>query len=91
MYLIVVDIFDLVVVEVNFDGIIYVKGVLVFKQFVVYVGLECFLVGLCDYFCMYVFGNVSFDDLLVVLEKVLGCDLLNWGEQWLKMIGFNIL
>lgn len=31
MYLIVVDIIDFEVVKLNFDGIMYVKGVVVFK------------------------------------------------------------
>lgn len=82
---------DLAAVEVNFDGITYAKGASVLKQLVAYVGLEHFLAGLRDYFRTHAFGNATFNDLLVALEKASGRDLSNWGQQWLKTTGLNTL
>ncbi|NMM87451.1 aminopeptidase N [Rhodococcus sp. SRB_17] len=85
------DIPDLAAVEVNFDGITYAKGASVLKQLVAYVGLEPFLAGLREYFREHAFGNATFDDLLGALEKSSGRDLSDWGTQWLKTTGLNIL
>ncbi|MEV4631626.1 aminopeptidase N [Rhodococcus coprophilus] len=85
------DIPDLAAVEVNFDGITYAKGASVLKQLVAYVGQEPFLAGLRDYFRDHAYGNATFDDLLSALEKSSGRDLSDWGAQWLKTTGLNIL
>lgn len=85
------DIPDLAAVEVNFDGITYAKGASVLKQLVAYVGLEPFLAGLRAYFADHAYGNATFDDLLTALEKSSGRDLSDWGAQWLKTTGLNIL
>ncbi|WP_435594638.1 aminopeptidase N [Tsukamurella tyrosinosolvens] len=85
------DIPDLQAVEVNFDGITYAKGASVLKQLVAYVGLEPFLAGLRTYFVEHKFGNATFDDLLRALEASSGRDLSDWGAQWLKTTGINIL
>ncbi|MFC4127486.1 aminopeptidase N [Nocardia rhizosphaerae] len=85
------DIPDLHAVEVNFDGITYAKGASVLKQLVAYVGLQPFLAGLRDYFSEHAYGNATFDDLLAALEKASGRDLSDWGAQWLKTTGLNIL
>ncbi len=85
------DIPDLAAVEVNFDGITYAKGASVLKQLVAYVGLERFLAGLRDYFRAHAFGNATFDDLVNALEHASGRDLSDWGRQWLKTTGLNML
>ncbi|GAA5069120.1 aminopeptidase N [Nocardia callitridis] len=85
------DIPDLAAVEVNFDGITYAKGASVLKQLVAYVGLEPFLAGLRAYFAEHAYSNATFDDLLAALEKASGRDLSDWGAQWLKTTGLNIL
>ncbi|MCU1625056.1 MAG: aminopeptidase [Pseudonocardia sp.] len=85
------DIPDLQAVEVNFDGITYAKGASVLKQLVAYVGLEPFLAGLRDYFEAHKWGNATFDDLLSSLEKASGRDLSDWGAQWLRTTGLNLL
>ncbi|MBJ8346769.1 aminopeptidase N [Antrihabitans sp. YC2-6] len=85
------DIPDLAAVEVNFDGITYAKGASVLKQLVAYVGLEPFLAGLRSYFTDHAYGNATFDDLLSALEKSSGRVLSDWGSQWLKTTGLNIL
>ncbi|WP_328857693.1 aminopeptidase N [Williamsia herbipolensis] len=85
------DIPDIAAVEVNFDGITYAKGASVLKQLVAYVGLEDFLAGLRDYFDAHKFGNATFSDLLGALEKSSGRDLSDWGDQWLKTTGINVL
>ncbi|MEV6771824.1 aminopeptidase N [Nocardia sp. NPDC051030] len=85
------DIPDLAAVEVNFDGITYAKGASVLKQLVAYVGREPFLAGLRDYFTEHAYGNATFDDLVGALEKASGRDLSDWGAQWLKTTGLNIL
>ncbi|MEN3302622.1 aminopeptidase N [Pseudonocardia sp.] len=85
------DIPDLQAVEVNFDGITYAKGASVLKQLVAYVGLEPFLAGLRDYFEAHKWGNATFDDLLSALEKASGRDLSDWGAQWLRTTGLNLL
>ncbi|GAB4584009.1 aminopeptidase N [Nocardia sp. IFM 10818] len=85
------DIPDLAAVEVNFDGITYAKGASVLKQLVAYVGEEPFLAGLRDYFTEHAYGNATFDDLVGALEKASGRDLSDWGAQWLKTTGLNIL
>ncbi|WP_054813569.1 aminopeptidase N [Nocardia arizonensis] len=85
------DIPDLAAVEVNFDGITYAKGASVLKQLVAYVGLDPFLAGLRAYFADHAYGNATFDDLLAALEKSSGRDLSDWGAQWLKTTGLNIL
>jgi aminopeptidase N len=85
------DIPDLQAVEVNFDGITYAKGASVLKQLVAYVGLEPFLAGLRSYFTAHAWGNATFDDLLGALEESSGRDLSDWGEQWLKTTGLNLL
>ncbi|MCW0212474.1 MAG: aminopeptidase N [Pseudonocardia sp.] len=85
------DIPDLQAVEVNFDGITYAKGASVLKQLVAYVGLEPFLAGLRDYFEAHKWGNATFDDLLGSLEKASGRDLSDWGAQWLRTTGLNLL
>ena len=82
---------DLAAVEVNFDGITYAKGASVLKQLVAYVGLEPFLAGLRDYFRAHAFGNATFDDLVKALERASGRDLSDWGRQWLKTTGLNML
>ncbi|MDP0971122.1 M1 family aminopeptidase, partial [Klebsiella pneumoniae] len=71
--------------------ITYAKGASVLKQLVAYVGLEPFLAGLREYFREHAFGNATFDDLLGSLEKSSGRDLSDWGRQWLKTTGLNIL
>ncbi|MGQ0483000.1 MAG: aminopeptidase N [Pseudonocardia sp.] len=85
------DIPDLHAVEVNFDGITYAKGASILKQLVAYVGLEPFLAGLRDYFHAHAWGNATFDDLLGALEKASGRDLSDWGAQWLRTTGLNLL
>ncbi|ANY05594.1 aminopeptidase N [Pseudonocardia sp. HH130630-07] len=85
------DIPDLQAVEVNFDGITYAKGASVLKQLVAYVGLEPFLAGLRDYFAAHAWGNATFDDLLGALESASGRDLSDWGAQWLRTTGLNLL
>jgi aminopeptidase N len=85
------DIPDLQAVEVNFDGITYAKGASVLKQLVAYVGLESFLAGLRSYFTAHAWGNATFADLLGALEKASGRDLSDWGAQWLKTTGLNLL
>jgi aminopeptidase N len=85
------DIPDLAAVEVNFDGITYAKGASVLKQLVAYVGLEHFLAGLRDYFALHKFGNATFADLLGALERSSGRDLSDWGAQWLKTTGINVM
>lgn len=85
------DIPDLHAVEVNFDGITYAKGASILKQLVAYVGLEPFLAGLRDYFEAHKWGNATFDDLLGALEKSSGRDLSDWGAQWLRTTGLNLL
>ncbi|MEE3850748.1 aminopeptidase N [Gordonia sp. LSe1-13] len=85
------DIPDIAAVEVNFDGITYAKGASVLKQLVAYVGLEDFLAGLRDYFAAHEFGNATFSDLLTALEKSSGRDLSDWGTQWLKTTGINVI
>jgi aminopeptidase N len=85
------DIPDLAAVEVNFDGITYAKGASVLKQLVAYVGLEPFLAGLRSYFEAHKWGNATFDDLLGALEKSSGRDLSDWGRQWLRTTGLNLL
>ncbi|HTF48926.1 MAG TPA: aminopeptidase N, partial [Pseudonocardia sp.] len=85
------DIPDLAAVEVNFDGITYAKGASVLKQLVAYVGLEPFLAGLRSYFEAHAWRNATFDDLLGALEKSSGRDLSDWGAQWLRTTGLNLL
>ncbi|GAB09614.1 aminopeptidase N [Gordonia araii NBRC 100433] len=85
------DIPDIAAVEVNFDGITYAKGASVLKQLVAYVGLEPFLAGLRDYFAAHKFANATFDDLLAALERSSGRDLSDWGAQWLKTTGLNVM
>jgi aminopeptidase N len=85
------DIPDLAAVEVNFDGITYAKGASILKQLVAYVGLEPFLAGLRDYFAAHAWGNATFSDLLGALEKSSGRDLSDWGNQWLRTTGLNLL
>ena len=85
------DIPDIAAVEVNFDGITYAKGASVLKQLVAYVGLDHFLAGLRDYFQAHKFGNATFGDLLGALEKSSGRDLSDWGSQWLKTTGINVM
>jgi aminopeptidase N len=85
------DIPDLQAVEVNFDGITYAKGASVLKQLVAYVGLEPFLAGLRSYFAEHAWGNATFDDLIGALEKASQRDLSDWGAQWLRTTGLNLL
>ncbi|GAA3958971.1 aminopeptidase N [Gordonia caeni] len=85
------DIPDIAAVEVNFDGITYAKGASVLKQLVAYVGLEPFLTGLREYFAEHRFGNATFADLVGALERASGRDLSDWGAQWLKTTGINVL
>lgn len=85
------DIPDLHAVEVNFDGITYAKGASILKQLVAYVGLDAFLAGLRDYFEAHKWGNATFDDLLGALERSSGRDLSEWGAQWLRTTGLNLL
>jgi aminopeptidase N len=85
------DIPDLQAVEVNFDGITYAKGASVLKQLVAYVGLEPFLAGLRSYFTAHAWGNATFADLIGALEQASGRDLSDWGEQWLRTTGINML
>ncbi|MCH5644128.1 aminopeptidase N [Gordonia sp. ABSL49_1] len=85
------DIPDIAAVEVNFDGITYAKGASVLKQLVAYVGLEDFLAGLRDYFVSHKYGNATFSDLLAALEKSSGRDLSDWGNQWLRTTGINVM
>ncbi|HTK64348.1 MAG TPA: aminopeptidase N [Pseudonocardia sp.] len=85
------DIPDLAAVEVNFDGITYAKGASILKQLVAYVGLEPFMAGLRDYFEAHAWGNATFSDLVGALEKSSGRDLSDWGAQWLRTTGLNLL
>ncbi|UEA59445.1 aminopeptidase N [Gordonia otitidis] len=85
------DIPDIAAVEVNFDGITYAKGASVLKQLVAYVGVDDFLAGLRDYFTAHKFSNATFSDLLAALEKSSGRDLSDWGSQWLKTTGINVI
>ncbi|MFC4947222.1 aminopeptidase N [Pseudonocardia sp. GCM10023141] len=85
------DIPDLQAVEVNFDGITYAKGASVLKQLVAYVGRDAFLAGLRSYFAAHAWGNATFADLLGALEESSGRDLSDWGSQWLRTTGLNLL
>lgn len=91
IYLIVVEINDFEDVQVNFDGIIYVKGGFVLKQFVVWVGIEVFFVGVLQYFQKYFWGNIEFSDLFLEFEVISGCDLSIWLKKWFEIVGVNML
>jgi aminopeptidase N len=82
---------DLHAVEVNFDMITYAKGASVLKQLVAWVGLDPFLAGLRQYFKDHEFGNATFADLLVALEKASGRELQGWAQEWLQTAGVNTL
>jgi aminopeptidase N len=82
---------DVDAVEVNFDGITYVKGASVIKQLVAYVGLESFLAGLQAYFTAHAWGNATFDDLLSALEAASGKELRKFAAQWLETAQVNTL
>src|SRR3954469_2594330 len=82
---------DLQAVEVNFDMITYAKGASVLKQLVAWVGLDPFLAGLRTYFKDHEFGNATFADLLVALEKASGRELQGWAQEWLQTAGVNTL
>ena len=61
------------------------------KQLVAYVGLESFLAGLRSYFAEHAWGNATFDDLIGALEEASQRDLSDWGAQWLRTTGLNLL
>ncbi|MBS43736.1 MAG: aminopeptidase N [Nocardioides sp.] len=82
---------DLEAVEVNFDMITYAKGASVLKQLVAWVGLDPFLAGLRQYFADHAYGNSTFEDLLVSLEKASGRELRGWATEWLQTAGTNTL
>jgi aminopeptidase N len=82
---------DLHAVEVNFDMITYAKGASVLKQLVAWVGLDPFLAGLRQYFKDHEFGNATFADLLVALERSSGRELEGWAQEWLQTAGVNTL
>lgn len=54
---------DALVLLDDFDGIFYAKGVVVFKQLVVYFGDDVFFVGVNVHIVVNEFGNVIFVDL----------------------------
>jgi len=85
------DNYDLVAVEVNFDGITYAKGASALKQLVAWVGEDDFLSGLQSYFKKHAFGNSELSDLLAVLEEASGRDLHAWSQEWLQTSGVNTL
>jgi aminopeptidase N len=85
------DNYDLIAVEVNFDGITYAKGASVLKQLVAWVGLDAFMVGLRRYFKDHAYDNSEFVDLLTALEAASGRELDAWAKEWLQTSGVNTL
>jgi aminopeptidase N len=85
------DIPDVQAVEVNFDGVTYVKGASVVRQLAAYVGIEPFLRAMQVYLRRHEYGNTTLADLLAVLADESGRDLSRWSAQWLETAGVNTL
>ena len=83
--------YDLLAVEVNFDGITYAKGASVLKQLVAWGGIDEFLAGLRQYFKDHAYANAEFVDLLTALEHASGRELDAWAKEWLQTSGVNTL
>ncbi|MEX2288780.1 MAG: aminopeptidase N [Mycobacteriales bacterium] len=75
----------------NFDGISYVKGASVLRQLMATVGDDAFFAGVRAYVERHAFGNTTFDDLLVELERAAGRDLDDWAQAWLQTSGVSTL
>jgi aminopeptidase N len=85
------DIVDIESVNVNFDGITYVKGASVLKQLVFYVGPDAFVEALRSYFARHEFGNTTLQDFLDALSEASGRDVTAWAKEWLQTAGLNTL
>jgi aminopeptidase N len=75
----------------NFDGISYAKGASVLRQLMATLGEEVFFTGVQAYVERHAFGNTSFDDLLVELERASDRDLHDWSRAWLQTSGVSTL
>ncbi|RKS68230.1 aminopeptidase N [Actinomadura pelletieri DSM 43383] len=77
--------------DVNFDGITYSKGAAVLKLLGAWVGHDCFLAGVRNYFTRFAWKNTELRDFLGVLEEASGRDLSQWSKEWLETAGVNTL
>eukprot|EP00826_Nyctotherus_ovalis_P036900 TRINITY_DN3317_c0_g1_i10.p1 TRINITY_DN3317_c0_g1~~TRINITY_DN3317_c0_g1_i10.p1 ORF type:complete len:912 (-),score=327.19 TRINITY_DN3317_c0_g1_i10:142-2877(-) len=79
-----------------FDGITYMKGASVLKQFYYLVSHQVFCAGLKEYFHKYQWKNTQLADFIAVMQKALKesgskIDLDQWVIQWLTTKGLNEL
>jgi aminopeptidase N len=79
-----------------FDGITYMKGASVLKQFYYLVSHDVFCDGLKEYFQTYQWKNTELKDFIGVMQKALKAsgskiDLDQWVKEWLKTKGLNEL
>ena len=75
--------------ENNFDRITYGKGSSILKQMYYYIGHENFCKGVNKYFEKYGWGNTVFDDFVDEMKNIVGDEIKNLCNDWLKKAGIN--
>lgn len=91
MYLVVQYVEMVEQVSQVFDLIIYFKGQVVIIMFEVYVGLEIWCIGVCNYIKVYVYGNMVFDDLWKLVQVVVGKLIIQIVYDFMLQLGILLI
>ena len=70
--------------EPEYVYITYVKGALLFDSLQELMGEEKFNKALAKYFETYKYENVTYQHLVGMVEKIMGCDMESWFDSWIN-------
>ena len=74
-----------------YGDIIYYKAPIVMANLEKLIGDNVLQEGLKEYLKVYRFGNASWMDLIMILNKKTQIDLLKWSETWVEQEGMPII
>ena len=70
-----------------YGSIIYQKAPIVMRMLERKIGEEAMQHGLQEYLQQFSYGNATWDDLIVILDRQTSDDLEDWDRQWIKQSG----
>jgi aminopeptidase N len=70
-----------------YGAIIYQKAPIVMRHLEALMGEEAFRDGLREYLKRYAFGNATWQELIAILDRRTGTDLVEWSRVWVEEPG----
>ena len=70
-----------------YGGIIYNKAPIMMRQLELLMGESNFQAGMREYLATYAHGNATWPDLIAILDRKTGEDLVSWSQVWVNTAG----